>query len=162
MSLSGRTRGALIEVTADVYTHDELDVLFLRLGLEDDYQLNKVEGRTKLRRVHRAVELLEADGRTVDGRLEASNGQLRSALEGFLLELCHRVTGQYAADPKGAVERLRQRGALDGDEARLLTGLVGISNARGAHQGITDREEALFRLHLTSAAARYLLDRLGE
>lgn len=53
-------------MTADAYTHDELDVLFLSLGLEDDDQLDKVEGRTKLRRVRRAVELLEAEGRTID------------------------------------------------------------------------------------------------
>lgn len=245
MSISGRTRGALIEVTADAYTHDELDVLFLRLGLEDDYQLEQVQGRTKLRRVRRAVELLEADDHTidlarelievkfagpsasiygsprepptllveslrldgldvvdwrllantpepaslgpeisvleqilehegfdvtlshyqqavasfVDGRLEASNGQLRSALEAFLLEVCARTTGRHARGPGAAVDILRESEILDGSEGLLLKGLVGVSNDRGAHQGLTDGEEALFRLHFTTAAFRYLLAR---
>lgn len=248
MSISGRTRGALIEVTADAYTHDELDVLFLRLGLEHDYQLEQVQGQTKLRRVRRAVELLEANDRTidlarelievkyagasrsiygnsreappvlveslrldgldvvngqlvaatpepaslgpeisvleqiledrgfdvalshyqqavasfVDGRLEASNGQLRSSLEALLLGLSARAARQQTVDPRAAVDHLRRAEVLDGDEARLLTGLIGVSNARGAHQGLTDREEALFRLHFTTAAARYLLARVSE
>jgi hypothetical protein len=96
----------------------------------------------------------------VDGRLEASNGQLRSFIEDFMLRLCEQITGARAADPRGAAERLRAHGDIDGDEARLLSGLAGMSNDRGAHAGLTDRDEALFRLHMTTATARYLLARL--
>ena len=38
-----------------------------------------------------------------DGRLEASNGQLRSCLENTLIELCSRH-GKRTSDPKGAAE----------------------------------------------------------
>jgi hypothetical protein len=96
----------------------------------------------------------------VDGRLEASNGQLRSFIEDLMLSLCEQTTGARAADPRGAAERLRVHGDIDADEARLLSGLAGMSNDRGAHAGLTDRDEALFRLHMTTATARYLLARL--
>lgn len=244
MKLSGRTRAELIEAAAEGYSHDGLDVLFLRLGLEGDLQLDHVGGRTKLKRVQRAVTLLENEERTidlvrelievkfasgagiyfspgppsrlveslrldgievidgrlvvatpepasvahemsiieerleesgfstalahyqqavdsfVDGRLEASNGQLRSALEALLREMYLRATGQDVADPRGAIDRLRSANYLDGDEAKLLQGLVGISNANGAHAGLSHSEEALFRLHFTTAAIRYLLVRV--
>jgi len=98
----------------------------------------------------------------VDDRLEASNGQLRSFLEDFLQTLCEQITGSRAADPRGATERLRTHGDIDGDEAKLISGLVGMSNDRGAHAGLTDRDEALFRLHMTTAVTRYLLVRLAR
>ena len=60
-------------------------------------------------------------------------------------------------DPKGTVDRLVNAATLDGDEAQLLRGLLGLSNRRGAHHGLTDEQEALFRLHFSTAAARYLL-----
>ena len=246
MSMSGRTRAVLIEVTADEYTHDELDVLFLRLGVDADPQIGQVAGRTKLNRVRRAVELLEEADRTVelarelvevrfagsrsgiatasnrspdplvealridgyevveqrlvattpgpaalasetsfleetlqargynaaashyrqavdsyvDGRREASNGQLRSFLEALLLRLCKGVTGRRPGSSKGAIDQLRNAGAIDGDEADLLKGIVGVSNDRGAHAGLTDTEEALFRLHIATSVARYLLARV--
>lgn len=89
--------------------------------------------------------------------LEASNGQLRSFLENLLIEVCAEETGKTTKDPKGAVDRLLNATTIDGDEAQLLKGLIGVSNKRGAHHGLTDEEEALFRLHFSTAAARYLL-----
>jgi len=96
-----------------------------------------------------------------DGRLEASNGQLRSCLEDVLLGLASR-DGKTTSDPRNAVEMLRAAGRLDGDEAKLLRGLVGVSNQRGAHRGTTTEEEAIFRLHATTAAMRYPLARVPE
>ncbi len=48
-----------------------------------------------------------------------------------LLDLCEMVTGQRPSSPRGAVDRLRNAEALDGSEAELLKGLVGVSNERG-------------------------------
>ena len=77
----------------------------------------------------------------------------------LLLEVCARTTGRQARGSAGAVDILRDGEILDGSEAQLLKGLVGVSNDRGAHQGLTDGEETLFRLHFTTAAFRYLLAR---
>ena len=96
-----------------------------------------------------------------DGRLEASNGQLRSCLENVLIELGARH-GRRPSDPKGAAELLRTAGLLDGDETKLLQGLIGVSNERGAHHGTTTEEEATFRLHTTTAVLRYLLARVHD
>ncbi len=96
-----------------------------------------------------------------DGRLEASNGQLRSCLENVLIELGARH-GRRTSDPKGAAELLRTAGLLDGDETKLLQGLIGVSNERGAHHGTTTEEEATFRLHTTTAVLRYLLARVHD
>lgn len=240
--LSRRTEAELIRAAEDAYTHDGLGIVFMRLGISGDPELAPVTGRSKVKRLQRAVELLRGEDRVmdlvrevvedkyegridgrgdatpklrrliealridgfdlmderivattpgpaalapqisrlerdleasgfvvarnhyrqavesfVDGRLEAANGQLRSALEGFLLELCSRLTGQTVNDPKAAVDRLRNAGHLDGDEAQLLKGLIGVSNNRGAHQGLTDQDEALFRLHFTTAAIAFTL-----
>lgn len=248
MAFSDRTLAVVIEVTADSYTHDQLDVLFLRLGLVGRGPLDQGTGRTKLRRVRRAVELLEADDRTmelvrelveerfsrstgatwgqspavperlvdavrldgfdiaegrlvaatpgpaslgpetsalelrlrergyvvaashyeqavgsyVDGRREASNGQLRSFLESLLIDLSNRTTGGSPSSARGAIDRLRSSGHIDGSEADILKGVVGVSNSRGAHAGLSDDEEALFRLHFATATARYILARVQE
>jgi hypothetical protein len=98
----------------------------------------------------------------VDSRLEASNGQLRSFLESLVTQLYSQRAGNSIRDPRGAIDGLRNRHELDGDEAKLLAGLIGLSNERGAHPGLTDRDEALFRLHMTTASARYLLARLAR
>ena len=96
----------------------------------------------------------------VDGRHEASNGQLRSFLEALLLGLSEGVPGRRPGSSMGAIDRLRNAGAIDGDQAELLKGIVGVSNDRGAHSGLTETEEALFRLHIASSVARYLLARV--
>jgi hypothetical protein len=96
----------------------------------------------------------------VDGRLEASNGQLRSFIEDFMLTLCDQFVGVRPSTVRSAADRLRNHGDLDGDEAALVSSLAAVSNERGAHAGLTDRDEALFRLHMTTATARYLLARL--
>jgi hypothetical protein len=91
------------------------------------------------------------------GHLEASNGQLRSFLESLFIDLAEEAVAQRPRDPKGAIDRLRNAAKLDGDEAALFKGLIGISNQRGAHSGLTDEDEALFRLHFSTAAARWLI-----
>jgi hypothetical protein len=96
----------------------------------------------------------------VDGRLEASNGQLRSFFDDLTRSLTLETTGKQPNDAKAAADQLRNNGAIDGDESRLVSGLAGISNTRGAHAGLTDPDEARFRLHMTTAAARYLLGRI--
>jgi hypothetical protein len=78
-----------------------------------------------------------------------------------MLTLCERATQTRPTDARGAAERLRNHGDLDGDEAKMIAGLAGVSNERGAHAGLTDRDEAIFRLHATTAVATYLLARIA-
>jgi hypothetical protein len=102
----------------------------------------------------------QAERSFVDDRLEASNGQLRSFLDDLAQSLAESSTGRRPSDAKSAADVLRSNNVIDGDEANLLKGLAGVSNQRGAHAGLTDPDEALFRLHMATAFARYLLARI--
>jgi hypothetical protein len=93
-------------------------------------------------------------------RFESSNGQLRSFLESLYIELCKRKTGKAFADASAAIQHLFQAGAIEGGEYNLARGLFEASNERGAHHGLTDSEEALFRFHFSTAFSRYLVARL--
>jgi len=94
------------------------------------------------------------------GNYEATNGQLRSFLENLYIEICSEKTGTTVSDAVGALQRLRQAQQLDVGEFNLTRGLLEVSNQRGAHQGLTDRQEAQFRLHFSTALGRYLISRL--
>lgn len=244
MPLSQLTEAELIRAAENAYTHDDLGLLCMRLEISGDQQLEQAQGRSKVKRLRRAVALLREEDRVidlvreviegeyygrvenrgyatqqlgrlieslrtdgfdliderivattpipaalapqisqlardleergfnvtlrhydqavhsfVDGNLEASNGQLRSALEALLAGLCEELTGMRPGHPQGAIDRLFNTGHLDGDEAQLLKDLIGISNTHGAHSGLSNDEEAIFRLHFTTAAIRYLLTR---
>lgn len=96
------------------------------------------------------------------GNYEAANGQLRSFLESLYIEVCSEKTGTTASDATGALQRLRQSHQLDVGEFNLTRGLLEVSNQRGAHQGLTHRQEAQFRLHFSTALGHYLVSRLLE
>lgn len=242
------TQAALIDVVADMYTHDEVDQLFRRLDV-DDWESDR--GRTKLRRVGDAVDALiqrgpihgndilelcrivleeklngrvemtlkfspavrrlvnglkadgyelvdhrlahtdpdaaplaeemtvlatelETRGWTValthyqqavanftDGEFESSNAQLRSFLEELLTKAAATRTGKSSRDPRGNIDKLTNSRMLGTDEAQFLKGLAGLSNTKGSHPGISSSDEALFRLHVTVASARWVLALLG-
>jgi len=95
----------------------------------------------------------------VDGRFEACNGQLRSFMEDFLIQVGNVHTGQLRRDPQAALGDLR--GSLLADsEWSLGRSIWSTLHTGGAHAGLSERDEALFRLHIATAYARYLLNRL--
>lgn len=94
-----------------------------------------------------------------DERWEACNGQLRTALEAFLCALAARLLDRSTDDPRAATTHLRNAGVIDGNEARLVEGLVGIGNDRGAHPGASSPSEAKFRLAVTTATITHVLRR---
>jgi hypothetical protein len=91
------------------------------------------------------------------GNEEACNGQLRNLLDVVFLLVCERLSGKHIKDANGAIQHLRNKKLIEDSVYELLHGIYGLSNTRGAHVGLSDTEEALFRLHLTTAVARYLL-----
>lgn len=92
--------------------------------------------------------------------LEAANGQLRSFLENLFIQLAIDHASHAGTEPVAALQRLRQVGKLLDGEFNLLRGLWELSQERGAHQGLTSEEEALFRLQTTTSATRFLLHHL--
>lgn len=92
--------------------------------------------------------------------LESANGQLRSFLENLFVQLARDHVGYTGDEPVAALQQLRGKGKLLDGEFDLLRGLWALSQDRGAHQGLTTAEEALFRLQTTTSAARFLLHHL--
>ena len=97
----------------------------------------------------------------VDGRWEACNGQLRSFMEDFLIKVGNHHSGQLRTDPNAALGDLR-RFLLNDSEWNLGRSIWAILHTSGAHAGISGHDEALFRLHIATSYAQYLLNRLNQ
>lgn len=91
---------------------------------------------------------------------ESSNSQLRSFLENLYIKLCELKSKKLLTDASAALQTLKSMGLLNAGEYNLARGMFETSNERGAHHGLTDDEEALFRFHFTTALGRYILKRL--
>jgi DNA-binding MarR family transcriptional regulator len=121
---------------------------------------------------HRLIELLAQHGlngaahaykQALDcwrdpNKLEAGNGQLRVCLEALVVDLA-RQRGLTAHDFGDALKRLHGAGLLDRKEKAYLEALWALSSDRGPHRGLTDEDEAQFRVHVTTATATYLVAR---
>jgi hypothetical protein len=96
------------------------------------------------------------------GDWAAANGQLRSLLEDVLPAAAERVSGKRPKQPRASIDVLRAKGALMEGEFDLLKGLWDMSQHRGPHPGLSDVEEARFRLVTVTAQCRFLLARLSS
>jgi len=88
---------------------------------------------------------------------EASNGQIRSFMEDFLIALGIRETSNGRSDASAALQDLRNEGFFDDPEWQMLKGFWQGIQDRGPHHGLSHEQEALFRLHLATSIARYAI-----
>jgi len=93
----------------------------------------------------------------VAGNWEPCNGSVRSFLEDLVKESGRRRTGHSRNDAMAALQDLRNAGRLDKSEWNLVRAFWGDIQDNGPHSGLSDEQEALFRLHTATALARYLL-----
>lgn len=98
----------------------------------------------------------------VDGRWEACNGQLRSFMEDFLIKLGNSQSSQSRTDPNAALGDLRSNLLLNDKEWNLGRSIWAILHESGAHAGISGHDEALFRLHIATSYAQYLLNKVRQ
>lgn len=96
------------------------------------------------------------------GQFEAANGSLRPFLESLFTGLCNRATNQTHTAANPALLHLRQQGLLAENEWNLCRSLWANCHTNGPHPGLSNEEEALFRLHFGTSLARYLLSRIPE
>ncbi|WP_146065709.1 hypothetical protein [Arthrobacter pityocampae] len=94
------------------------------------------------------------------GSLEASNGQLRAALENTLVSLTTRATGWSGGPGGSAIDTLNGKGYFADGEHNYFVGIWKISHGQGAHPGLTTEAEAEFRFHAITAAIYFLVHRL--
>ncbi|MBI3769439.1 MAG: hypothetical protein HY271_13250 [Deltaproteobacteria bacterium] len=75
-------------------------------------------------------------------------------------ELAKAKTGRIRRDPTAALQDLRIGGLLDHAEEQMFKAFwQGIQDS-GPHPGLSEEQEALFRLHVATAIGRYLLHKL--
>jgi hypothetical protein len=91
-----------------------------------------------------------------------ANAQLRSVLEDLLPWVAEEVVGSRPREPRSAIDQLHARGCLVEDEFNLLRGSWELAQHRGSHPGLSDQDEARFRLILITSHCRFLVARLAR
>lgn len=93
------------------------------------------------------------------GNWEAANSQTRSFLEDLFIVLCEQRCGKKFSDPNGALDHLRNKGHIDEGEWSMFRAFWKGIQDKGSHHGLSAEHEALYRLHVATATARYLLEK---
>jgi len=88
---------------------------------------------------------------------KAANGQIRSFMEDLLIELGEPETSKTRPDPVAALQDLRDQRFIDNPEWQMLKGFWQGIQDNGPHHGLSDEQESLFRLHVATSIARYLV-----
>ena len=91
----------------------------------------------------------------VAGNWEIANGQIRSLIENFLIELGRRQTSKDRIAPAAALQDLRHCSFFDDPEWQMLRGFWQSIQDNGPHHGLSNEQEALFRLHVATSVGRY-------
>lgn len=95
------------------------------------------------------------------GNWESCNGQLRSFMEDFFIQIGEKLTGSLRNDPVASLQDLMSKTFLDIAEFQQFKSFfLGIQD-NGPHRGLSSEQEALFRLHMSTAIARYLIFKMG-
>ena len=104
-----------------------------------------------------SVHYRQAHESFVAGNWEAANGQIRSFIENLLIELGRRQTSKARSDPAAALQDLRNCSFFDDPEWQMLRAFWKSIQDNGPHHGLSDEQEALFRLHVATSVARYAI-----
>ncbi len=94
------------------------------------------------------------------GNFEAANGQIRSFMENLFITFCDKVSGKKFKDAGAALQHLKQIDKIDASEWNNFRGFWDSCQSNGPHHGLSNNEEAIFRVHMATAIARYLLHKL--
>lgn len=95
------------------------------------------------------------------GHWESANAQVRSFLEAFVPALASDALDRPPrTDFLAALQDLKSHDALFDGEYDFARGFWKLANPRGSHAGLSDREEARFRVFVATVYARFLLSRL--
>ena len=98
----------------------------------------------------------------VDGNFESANSQIRSFLEDLFISICDKICGKSFGEASAALQHLRDKGVIEPSEWNTFRGFWDTCQTNGSHHGLTNSEEALYRLHMATAISRYLIHILRE
>jgi hypothetical protein len=94
------------------------------------------------------------------GNPEAANSQLRPFVEDLFVMLCKGQCPQNSEDAGNCLQHMRATGKIDDAEWNTFRSFWHSVQDKGPHRGLSPDEEALYRLHVATAIARYLLAKL--
>lgn len=91
------------------------------------------------------------------GNFESANGQVRSFLENLFISICEKACGKRFDNAGSALQHLKQLERIDASEWNNFRGFWESCQSNGPHHGLSNNEEAIYRLHTATALSRYLL-----
>lgn len=109
-----------------------------------------------------ATHYRQAHESFVAGNWEAANAQVRSFVEDFFIEVGRRKTSKDRPDPAASLQDLRSDDFLDDAERQTFKGFWQSIQDKGPHRGLSDEQEALYRLHVATSIARYVIHKLRK
>lgn len=93
------------------------------------------------------------------GDLEAANGQLRPALESVLTSIAQARTSWRGLGGGAAIDAINNAGLFEKGEYDYIYGLWRMSHKNGSHPGLSNADEALFRISSVTALLQFLTHR---
>ncbi len=93
----------------------------------------------------------------IDGNWESCNGQIRPFVEDLYIGIGERLTGIIQKEPLASLQDLKSKGFLDEAEFNQFKSFFSGIQDNGPHRGLSNEQEALFRLHISTSIARYLI-----
>jgi hypothetical protein len=96
----------------------------------------------------------------VDRRRAAANGQTRPFFEELCIRIAEAVAGRTYDSGYAALQALQATSFLDRDEHQMFKSFFQGIQDDGSHPGLSDEQEAAFRLHVSTAVARCMIHRL--
>ena len=90
---------------------------------------------------------------------EACNSQIRPFVEDLIISIGTSHTRKKRNDPVAALQDLKASRDLDDAEFNQLKAFWQGIQDNGPHHGLSDEAEALFRLHMATTIARYLISK---
>lgn len=121
-------------------------------------EISKLERELQSRQIEpAATHYRQAVENFVERNWESSNGQVRSFLEDFLIKVGKTLSRRERSEPVAALQDLKNADYLDDAEFNQIKAFWAGIQDNGPHRGLSDEEESLFRLHVATCLARYLL-----
>jgi len=92
---------------------------------------------------------------------ESCNSQIRSFLEDFFIEITKIKTGKDFSDPNTALQHLKNKKIIEVDIWNISRSLYSLCCTNGSHRGISNKGEALFRLHFSTSLTQLFCETLN-
>jgi hypothetical protein len=122
--------------------------------------------------MHDVLKVLDqAHQNFIEGRFEACNAMLRTALEGTLKHIAAKIAGGiqkipasnsvYGATPADIRRYLHQQGFFEQDEIGYIKEFYGYASTDGSHPGLSNESESRLRRLMIVALIQYCLEKRG-